>query len=277
MGWLGCQPRFLRRYISLYESLGLDVLPIIPSPSTVVDATFTTSPKRVEWPATASTCNIRTHIPPPSADPSSSSMEQLAHHVINEIQNKQARGVLFHVFSNGGCFLWEQVRRLTDFAENPDDPSSKAPNATNPDIKGVVFDSCPAWFGDENSVLSAALNHCSAEEKKRIVDQFGSGVFYGEEQEQREQRKQRNQEFFKFLKEDQFDIPQLYVYCKNDPLSDHERIRDLVRFRTNHSRGPVIQKRWSDSVHCAHLQRHPTEYAELVGSFIAVVFRQARL
>ncbi len=262
-GWLGCQSRFLQKYISLYESLGMNVLPVIASPHAIVEATFHTGFSQTSERQKGTL----------------SSMEECALEVMADIKLQEAHVVFFHVFSNGGCFLWEHLRRTMDATSDSHNQvrNLQANRGLKTKIKGVVFDSCPAWFGEDTSVLSTALNHCSEDEKNAIRKRFGPGVLCGEDKEQRKVRIQRNREYFEFLRDDRFDIPQLYLYCKNDSLSDYGMICDLIVARTNKCTGPIIQRQWVDSVHCAHLLKHPKDYAQAICDFTALALRNSNI
>lgn len=264
-GWLGCQPRLLRKYIDLYETLGMKVLPVIAPPIAVVEATFQTG-----------FSHFTEH-----GQETMSSMEDFANKLMRDIQIEKSQTILFHVFSNGGCFLWEHVRRAMDMTTRTSHDQKLQPFTSNDNlkskIKGVIFDSCPAWFGDDKSVLSSALNHCTDEEKNGIRERFGSGVFYDEDHTQRERRICRNRDYFNFLREDPLDIPQLYLYCSNDQLSDCKTISDMVITRTRKCAGPILERQWPVSVHCAHLMKHPKDYAKQINDFVAIALRNSKL
>ena len=194
--------------------------------------------------------------------------------LLREIENHKADNIIFHVFSNGGCFVWEHFRRALDNSQSFHYPVSTLKSK----VKGVVFDSCPAWFGDDTSGLALALQHCSDTEKQEILDRFGSIVFSSDDGiEYRDRRQRRNQEYFQYLTDDHLDIPQLYLYCMNDPLSDCNKIDDLVAWRRQTFRGPILRKRWTDSVHCAHLVKHQNEYKQQIAEFTALVLRNSKL
>uniref|UniRef100_H2ZWL4 Si:dkey-5i3.5 n=2 Tax=Latimeria chalumnae TaxID=7897 RepID=H2ZWL4_LATCH len=53
--------------------------------------------------------------------------------------------------------------------------------------------------------------------------------------------------------------PALFYYCKDDPLSDHLVVEDLVRtWRDNGV--SVVGKSWENSRHAGHFRQHPQEY-----------------
>lgn len=265
-GWLGCQPRWLKRYEDLYKSLGFDVLSYIATPRQVVHSTLDLVPAievPPQWPV---------QIPEESE-----SMQQLAWHLLGNVHNKQPPAFLFHAFSNGGCFLWENTRRILDVNINVScsQPEKEILKALRGSLKGVIFDSCPAWMNPGG--LRAALQFCPPIERLELLMRFGPGVILYDGQETVQKHAQRNCDLFKFLREDPLDIPQLYLYCKNDPLSDFQKIDDLFQYRHSTQKSSVMQHRWDESTHCAHLRIHPIEYVREVKDFADISLLRPKL
>lgn len=133
---------------------------------------------------------------------------------------------------------------------------------------GVIFDSCPAWMGDDPTGLWKALQHCSVEDREQAIQ------LYGDERLRQVDARQRNREYFDFLTTNTLDVPQLYLYSHNDALSDASRIAALVEERQNHQSQAVLQQAWTESMHCAHLREHPEAYRAAVANFVQVVTKQ---
>jgi hypothetical protein len=92
---------------------------------------------------------------------------------------------MFHVFSNGGCFLWEsgcQIllndKRFQNNRKNNDQQQQQQDILTELSLKckGVIFYSCPAWFGSEPAKLWLALQHSTNKEKEDVVSVHGDCV-----------------------------------------------------------------------------------------------------
>ena len=242
-GWLGCQQRFLRRYKNFYEHLGMDAFTVIAPPLAVVEATLQRSD-----------------------DPTGNQMDAVARDVLNHIEECRPRQVVFHLFSNSGCFLWERIRY--QMAMDPFKAIS---------VFGVVFDSCPAWFGTHVSPLPLALHLCSEEEKQLVRHKFGDEIWGQETNHQGQQRKQRSQDLFGFLQRDPLDVPQLYFYCKNDALADFSRIQKLVLLRRHQINRLIVEKQWISSVHCSHILQHTQEYQEILTKFLTMALGRSKL
>lgn len=251
-GWLGCQPRHLRRHIALYESFGYEVVSFIASPAMVVQKTFSTS-----W-------NHPSEQPQNKKIQTLETMDDLALHAMDELRSRKIQRIVFHAFSNSGCFLWESFQRLLD---------DKTTNPTNIEVNGLVFDSCPAWFGGDEFVLGRALALCSPQEKqeltKRNVADRGKMV--------KQQWQLRNNQFFQFLIRDSRDIPQLYLYSASDKLADHQMIDRLIDHRTKQQRHMLLKKKWDTSRHCSHILDHPAEYASAVSALVLHSFTFAKI
>jgi len=275
VGWLGCQRKHLKLYEALYNSLGFDSSSFVASPSSVVDSTLSLLrqnkiiiPSSDRWP-----------VPPISSSSEKlDTMQDWAWKVLGEIYNSRAEIFIFHVFSNGGCFLWESLCHILFLSKNHKDYNPEIA-AVLEDLsakcKGVVFDSCPCWFGSkQTSKLSQALQYCSKEEKQRVVSIFGERIFTVNND-----ILNRNVEYFHNLTVCPFDIPQLYLCSKNDDLCDHEYITNLIKNRRSRQKNPVLSKVWDQSIHCAHLREHDKDYEIIIMEFVQQidVFRQARL
>lgn len=302
-GWLGCQKPHLRRYEELYRRLGFDVLSYIATPRIVVGSTFHCRP--IVFPDSSSGWPAATHPMHAASTWSSSSaslqnledMQQLAWVVLSEVHLKQPPSFLYHGFSNGGCFLWEQIIRILDEGKNSssNNNNNKQVNETSHNeqllveetlsslrhrLKGVVFDSCPAWFAAIPSGLRMALQHCSWSEKLDILIRYGPGAMLYNGQRELELSNQRCRDFFRILYENSsLDISELYLYSEDDPLSSFEHIDKLVHHRKSlrTKQFPVVSRTWKQSQHCAHLRVHPEEYAQQIEMFTVTCLQRAKL
>ena len=290
-GWLGCQPRHLKRYETLYNSLGFDSKSFVVSPISVVDSTLSPLQNRIiqipssdQWPPppppppppnnssnNVSECNIGA----PSSCGKFDTIEDLAWKVLGDVYNSKAEIFIFHAFSNGGCFLWESLCQILLLSKNHHHQKDRiSPEITavlkelSIKCKGVVFDSCPCWFGLKgNSNLFQAIQYCSEEEKQRIISVFGNDerIFTKTTDEN---ILNRNLEYFHNLTACPFDIPQLYLYSKNDDLAKHEYIIKMINNRRSRQKQVVLQRHWDKSIHCAHLREHGDDYEKAVKEFI---------
>jgi Eukaryotic protein of unknown function (DUF829) len=228
-GWLGCQPRSLRRYAELYKGLGLDVVTFIATPHMVVGASQF-SPFLSEETARKG------------------SIQALSWDIFQNVQERQFW--FFHAFSNGGCFVWEQLRMIVEHQK-----------ATQP--SGVIFDSSPAnYHGKDN--LSKALAYCSWTEQAAIRLQ----ILWGGAQ-MRHEREARARLFWSGLCHDEWNTRQLYLCSHDDDLTHFEDLIELVRHRqVLLGKDRVWLKDWQSSPHCTHLLKHPESYRLAVETFV---------
>ncbi|KAG7354203.1 protein of unknown function DUF829 containing protein [Nitzschia inconspicua] len=265
-GWLGCRVSQLKHYEALYQSMGFDTFPLVVPTLAVIDRSLekaaTTVPiSNIQWPMQQQLCTAPLE--------KKSTVTEWACYTLQRIHIQQPPYFLFHVFSNGGCFLWETVCRILEQGKRVDTSQELQTLTTN--CKGVVFDSCPAWMGDDPAGLWKALQHCSPEDRQEAIDK------HGQEPLQHIDARQRNHDYFHYLKTNTMDIPQLYLYSSNDVLSDANHISQVVKERQLRQTQPVLQQVWEESMHCAHMRQHPEDYQGAIKDFVQMVTLQSKL
>ena len=268
-GWLGCKPKYLKSYESLYNSLGFDSLSVVASPLCVIDATLhRQNSSKIRVPSLElrrRSSNVSTNSWCPDCD---TRMQALAWKVLGDIYNSKAEEFIFHAFSNGGCLLWESMCNILQFKDNKNcDPKISAIlKQLHDKCKGLVFDSCPGWFGaieGASSKLWQALQYCSEEEKKRIHSVYGDQIRTVDKHTMG-----RSLEYFENLTRCTLDVPQLYLYSKDDDLAKHEYISKIIDTRRRRQKRPVFKQVWETSIHCKHLLEHRDDYQKALHFFV---------
>jgi len=269
-GWLGAQPKWLRRYEQLYQRLGFRVLRtrIAPpyavvgevlrqhhrSPNTVVKVP-------VGWP---DSYNQRE-----SEQQQLESVQEMAWEILADVSQEQNKEEccfwMFHCFSNGGCFVWERIREIL-LQQNNDDNLLLLELRRK--LAGVVFDSCPI---KELHRLNEALQHCSWMERVAVARHNGWDFLrmqYGDSSIQT-RISQRSEKYVTEFRDDPLPIPQLYLYSRDDPLAPAHFIDQLVDYRRRTiGRDKIVRRVWDTSMHCGHLLKHPQDYSAAVESFV---------
>jgi hypothetical protein len=169
------------------------------------------------------------------------------------------------------------MRRILMEKDTMEQPTQDVLKTLSSRTKGVVFDSCPAWFAGNPSALRAGLSFCSWDERWDLLMRFGPGAIVYDGRVETQRRNQRCQEFFQLLHEDPLDIPQLYLTSQEDLLSDYKYIDELIRHRESVQKSPVMKQIWQSSPHCGHLRTHPKEYADSIETFTAACLLRAKL
>ena len=249
-GWLGCQPRSLRRYEELYRNLGFGVLTRISTPRMVVKAS-TQTPPCIQYQ------NINND---------AETMQHLTWNVLWEIHTSQCSVVLFHVFSNGGGFFWEQVRNILNTNNEEATTISLDLDELRSKIVGIAFDSCPAQYSPKsrNSLLDA-LRHCTWTERMGAYAQLAKQMA----SLSLDDREKRANDYFQGMRDDPWNVRQLYLCSKDDPLSPHGPLEELVTHRQQmFSQDRIILCEWESSPHCGHLLKHPIDYQKVVSAFV---------
>ena len=272
-GWLGCRPKSLRRYISLYRSLGCDVIIRIPSPSMVILAT------------TSSHHSTESRLPSPrgNADSkhratSNQSVFDLAINTIEDVRKSSCNEFYIHVFSNGGCFLWEAIYE-TLLRQQQDTNKHNYCNSDDTNmiskLKGVIYDSAPADFsGERNNLIFHALEYCSPSERLRFKVQFmferlfdiGNNKNMGK----KEQRQQRAIEYwYKMRNTSLFYVPSLYILSKNDSLAPYKQLKELIDYRRATFGDDLVKHLvYENSPHCSHLRSNTQLYSKAIEEFL---------
>ena len=264
-GWLGSKTQSYRRYQGAYADLGCDVWCRIATPLMVVESTYKQVPLTVPrmWPHHESSSSETT-------------MEGLAWSILAEIDASTHPMVLFHVFSNGGCFLWDKIRSIFRLADGERESHSQMPHTPQPvkrglevlrdRIIGVVFDSCP---GSDLHRLPDALKHCTFAEQLKVM--FSSRYAFFHLASTQIEVESRAKEYMNSLTEDSWHLPQLYLYSEDDALAPSQSLDVLVNIRKKkHGSDIIWHKTWKESKHCSHFYHHPEDYREIISSFMKV-------
>ena len=75
------------------------------------------------------------------------------------------------------------------------------------------------------------------------------------------------------FKERPFRVPNIFYYCKDDPMCDHELIAVLIEHWRTKLNMSVIDVCWDSSIHSGHLYKHRLEYLERHRDFLQNVHR----
>lgn len=255
-GWLGCRPTSLRRYESLYHKLGFGVVTRIATPRMVVMSSAQAASPVVlpaKWP------HKRQRV---------QTIHDLAWDVLSEIDSSQCSVLLLHVFSNGGCFVWEQVRNILSargISAKHEEAYAKLCTMRSK-LSGVVFDSSPASYSATDSgTLILAMQYCEWKERIVAYAQFALQLAFLSLAE----REERAFSYFESMKSDPWDLRQLYLFSKDDPLANHDGIEELARHRQEQFGSDRISiRQWESSPHCCHLLKHPVDYEDALTTFV---------
>jgi Eukaryotic protein of unknown function (DUF829) len=282
-GWLGSQPSKLRRYQEFYATRGYPTILRIASPGMVVASVrpnalgprVPVKPPCVSW-----TPESHERAPAAGTNPNVElrTMQDLAWDTLRELHRLEASRFVMHSFSNGGCFLYEQVQRILSTRHEQADPDLSTA-LMRLEMVGGVFDSCPAL---DLSRIDGALAYCTAEELEQL-----DAMLPNYRTELSQYLSQRQDEYHQYMLESCPDMPQLYIYSRNDPLVPFQPLDALVEDRAKKSLKrirsrvagqrqppppPVVRKLvLDDSPHCAHYLYHRDLYEAALDSFLALL------
>jgi hypothetical protein len=259
-GWLGCQPKFLRRYNEMYQRAGCRVISRIAPPHMILQSVYGVEPLKlpVDWPKPG----VSTVVPP--------SLQELAWEILLSIHHSESPAVFFHISSNGGCFVWEQIRTILSEADQQND---KIPDNIRTHLMsirermlGVVFDSAPCAGLHR---IEAALSYCTWQERVNLAVKGGLDYLLVGQPARQKLIRSRNDSFIEAMRNDTWDLPHLYLYSQDDPLCPFDILDELVRHRQRtFGADRVWRISWKSSPHCKHLLQNPDEYQSAVESFV---------
>ena len=251
LGWLGCQPKNLRRFVDLYNTKGYDSIVRVASPESIILA--------IEQ--------------GPSNEFRSSSMNAMYHQafdILEELQSRRSTQFIVHMFSNGGCFLWEWLAHIFQHHQHV------TWNDTNIDVQNIrgkligrVLDSAPANYEGRPDGIVSALQHIKPpSEKNRLLGMA--------EKVDASNVNLRHDDFWNMmLRDNYFEVPELYLYSENDKLTSYEALRKLINEREKLlGKEHVWSHNFLDSEHCGHLLKYPRQYDSILGQFVASCSRK---
>lgn len=287
-GWLGCQKHSLKRYEQLFASKGFDVLSEVATPTMVVEACF---PKTMPPPA----LKIPKGWPNHSATTPQGSMQDFTWDILRQIYQRDPSYFIFYAFSNGGCFVWEQMRGILNLVgatsttmddDNPRNDGTKlirneeehrALQTLQTKTAGVIFDSCPSF---DLVKVSHALAYCTPYERLEIAKGHGLDIAFFPSwlsPSRTATAEARGKVYGKTLLEDTSTTPQLYIYSQSDSLIPATTIDELVDFRRQLvGKDRIFRRKFVTSRHCAHFIDNKEEYAESIESFLQVCQQNTR-
>ena len=270
-GWLGSTHRALDKYADLYRKMKFCrciVHPVIAPPMSVVEASLVEDDL-------SHMKNLAVSL----VDRVSSWMEGGEGEGCFEEVSQAEKLVIFHSFSNGGCFLLEQFRNLMYSTGN-------SPCGKNIRIVGTIFDSSPAFYSNNDvfygGQLSRAMQYTSWFDRMRIRLYLSGrawrkrkmGVKFEEEVRERARTYWRRmlEHGAPCTSSPNDPEPELYLYSNVDSLCPIKPLESLIRHRSNevkHQRRRHVMKVLFDkSPHCCHIRTQPHIYELSVKNFL---------
>jgi hypothetical protein len=270
-GWLGCQPKNLRRYEELYHSLNWHTLSVIAPPTAVCESLELSASQ-------VASLGDDKRRPKSWDDLQNHQIRNLASNVLRDIERQFPHCAIFivHAFSNGGCLLYEAIRNIL-----LDQGSHYCYSRLHRKLGGVIFDSCPGLFDESiggttlEEGLTEAMMSCSIEDqnkflaKRRAITELEriNPVLQGRKLQL---INERNQSFIRGMENDPLICHQLFLYSTADKLIPHEPLKGLIDHKKRRNKAVLImEKNFLDSPHILHFRYHPTEYRNAVQEFLA--------
>ncbi|DBB01709.1 hypothetical protein WJX77_003873 [Trebouxia sp. C0004] len=228
LGWVNCDHRYLAKYSELLSKNGYSSLRTIQP--TFTGFSIAEAPRRL-W----------------------------ASNILNyllERQKVQHRSLVFWQFSNGGCWVFEQIVALVQ-AQGRYVPIKNA-------MAGLIFDSAPC-------VMTITSGRAAITEGTRFpIKQLLQAAFLVMTLLTFVLVGNTSKRFWNRMLKETLAIPRLYFYSTDDKLCDVKELETLLDMKRQQGLDVTV-KRWDKSAHCAHLRKHPDEYIAEVQAFLAKV------
>ncbi len=137
-------------------------------------------------------------------------------------------------------------------------------------LVGVVFDSSPAALRDGETGLAPlhhALIYCTWQERwPLLVELYAKRWFQSNFQLQ---ARARANAFYDGMRDDTWNLRQLYLYSEDDALTMFGPLHELVQHRRGLFGSDMISYQyWKSSHHCCHLLEHREDYEQAVEQFV---------
>uniref|UniRef100_A0A915CYU4 Transmembrane protein 53 n=1 Tax=Ditylenchus dipsaci TaxID=166011 RepID=A0A915CYU4_9BILA len=242
LGWAGCKDRYLAKYSKIYEDINLSI------------ARFTVPLSKVR-------CY--------------SSYRQFAVEIYEKILNLDEKElkfpIFFHLFSMNGCSLFSALWDLLDTTSNG--------NAIKRNVKGIIFDSCPANVMPWQSADAVSFASFSPSQSNSLSRHSYRYALTGAFSLHRAAVWLRSNfepniyeqhfSYFHLLKIPDLPKQQLYLYSSVDKICSASSIEYFQTAQLDRSCNLTV-KRWDDSPHVEHLRHHAEVYTNLCVEFVKV-------
>ncbi|XP_063234373.1 transmembrane protein 53 [Bacillus rossius redtenbacheri] len=229
LGWAGCQDKYLAKYSAIYEERGC------------ITVRYTAPVECLFW--------RRSH------------MRVLGRRLVELISDMslEEHPIFFHVFSNGGAFLYQHVSQAMQSQDKP------------LKVKGCIFDSAPGERRVSSlfrAIAAIVGGHWLYSTAVAAVATLACLVVWWLESLARSLRERKALDAEPIhLEEEPFRWPQLLVYSSRDRLICYKDVEKFAQHRRE--RGVAVTAvRFEDSPHVQHFLVHRDVYISSVCGFL---------
>jgi hypothetical protein len=271
VGWLGCKPKSLKRYNELYKNLGCDVKIRIPSPTLIVQAasssvdtlSYCHDTELVQGLVMEQRRKNETNHP--------KTMFELAQCTIDDICHKsdEYSEIYIHLFSNGGCFLWEAMNVILNNYTSDTCRQYYQRRLLISKLKGVIYDSAPCDISGKDLIYKA-LQFCTPSEQIAFRLQFiYRRLWNGVDQEWKHSQRRAVQFWVRMRNSPLMHAKSLYICSKTDTLTPFIKLEELIQHRRHiYGSNHVHNLIYDESPHCSHLRSNPNLYQNAIKDFV---------
>uniref|UniRef100_A0A914XEX3 Transmembrane protein 53 n=1 Tax=Plectus sambesii TaxID=2011161 RepID=A0A914XEX3_9BILA len=245
-GWIGCRDRYLAKYSAIYEAQKCIT---------------------VRYTACCALHKIK----------SQDGFGASAMHVYKAVDNllhTTEHPIIFHVFSMNGCSLFASLWELLDTVNDGQMIKNR--------VKGLVFDSCPAYtrpWQSSRALAFAALPPPLHSNFARFSYRCFYAAFYVARRTMLWLQSwwdptaafDKHSAYYRMMQFNDLPKNQLYLCSKTDEICAHKSITEFCDSQLH--RGASIEtKCWPESSHCEHLRKYPEDYTAATVAFLHKMF-----
>ena len=254
-GWLGSEPKYVKKYADIYTRNGCTVI-------------YGTAPiKTVMTRNKTELCQFAME----SVRKAATIIRTLEEEEQNENENGNNKDlpVILHYFSNGGAFVAEHLEAMIQNAKQEKKTIANMNDNDLLDLKLVanrlqskgyeILDSAPAYLHDDSGyrAIEAAVPNFMVQMCVKLI--YSVTLFYKYTIIYIFGAPNVRDEFWDSMIHSQLCPRQLYIYSDKDKLTDSNMLDDLIEKKKQQGIH-ILRNKFQDSDHVLHFRKYPQEY-----------------
>lgn len=179
--------------------------------------------------------------------------------------------LIIHVFSNGGCFVLEQMMlMLTEDVFEPQVKENLNLFRSRLVLGSLIFDSSPAYLHTSSGLLAIQFSVPNFFLRVMTQTAFFILVTVIHIIDLLACRLPRTKQYWDRMTydTDHLGCEQIFVYSASDDLTDPNKLEELITTKVKRGLVPIKTKKFENSPHVLHLLFHKNEYLSLVNKVI---------
>jgi hypothetical protein len=210
------------------------------------------------------------------------------------LQENNKLPVIFHMFSNGGGFVWEQMERLLEHPDNQnylhsnqsgekiDTEATPLHSNTNlslvrKNVRGQIFDSCPVYPTMKTAMAVLELSGIAKQSLLLLVVLKVRMLIFFVLESMRNFVCRKNHRLIGYwnqLLNSDLCGHQAFIYSTSDTATDPSHLQEFIATRQQQPDAKISVLKLQDSEHVQHFRQHPYLYTQFVQKFVRELLQQ---